>query len=137
MAKYQCVECGAVVPNPQSSYSISHLDPKTQKPCKSTRFKEAVVGPDKRFVFYAPDWGVYLGDGHWSAINPGPKDSAPTYEEPVRVVMRPIPPQGMSIRDGNGLTRVSVDPDMPDHRASSSACEKIGLPGWNPTSEKL
>lgn len=93
-------------------------------------------------VIFFPNYGIYLGkdgDGvhHWSQVNPGALQSAPTWERTSGEVHEVV----------KGLARIlhynphrfqlyQVFPDTPGNRASIEACANATLPRWTPTSEQ-
>lgn len=79
----------------------------------------------KRYVIMHGTYGVYLGDGRWSGINPKPGDFAVTFEEanPVKLMFGGLP-------EDAGFEIVHAVPDKPGFRASQEALDGIAA-GWD------
>jgi hypothetical protein len=84
--------------------------------------------PGIRYVLYSEEKGVFLGDGHWSNINPGYDNSAITYNE--KWANHYV--WWFKENEQTECRKIQVETDMDFNLISPKALEEQGLPTWVP-----
>lgn len=85
--------------------------------------------PAKKYVILHAVFGVYLGTGVWSKVNPGQLKDAQCYEEGKHPHPAPPPGRDDPIKEDE-YKLVEVVPNLPGDRLSNELAGVHMLPGW-------